>query len=31
VGGFGPIYPTCAQHTHSGNVYHETGAPLNLG
>jgi pectate lyase len=31
VGGFGPIYRTCAQHTNSGNVYHETGAPLNLG
>ena len=30
VGGFGPIYDTCAQHTNSGNVYHETGKPLKL-
>ena len=29
VGGFGPIYSTCWQHTHSGNVYHETGAPID--
>jgi F5/8 type C domain/PA14 domain len=28
VGGFGPLYFTCEQHTHSGNVYHETGSPL---
>ena len=31
VGGFGPIYHTCAQHTNSGNVIHETGQPLNPG
>ncbi len=30
VGGFGPVYRTCAQHTNSGNVYHETGKPLKL-
>ena len=29
VGGFGPVYPTCWQHTHSGNVYHETGEPID--
>ena len=29
VGGFGPIYPNCRQHTHSGNVYHETGEPID--
>jgi CARDB protein len=28
VGGFGPIEPSCWQHMHSGNVYHETGKPL---
>lgn len=28
VGGFGPLYHTCAQHTNSGNVYHETGEPV---
>ena len=31
VGGFGPVYQTCAQHTNSGNVYHETGEPLKRG
>jgi pectate lyase len=31
VGGWGPIYRTCWQHTHSGNVYHETGKPLDVG
>lgn len=28
VGGFGPYYHTCPQHTNSGNVYHETGEPV---
>jgi hypothetical protein len=28
VGGWGPIYHTCWQHTNSGNVYHETGQPV---
>jgi chitodextrinase len=28
VGGFGPVYHTCAQHTNSGNVYDDTGAPI---
>jgi hypothetical protein len=28
VGGWGPIYNTCWQHTNSGNVYHETGKPI---
>jgi hypothetical protein len=30
IGGFGPVYGTCALHTNSGNVYHETGKPLKL-
>jgi hypothetical protein len=30
VGGFGPVDGSCRRHTHSGNVYHETGKPLKL-
>jgi hypothetical protein len=30
IGGFGPGYD-CADDIRSGNVYHETGKPLNLG
>jgi hypothetical protein len=28
VGGFGPLYSSCNDDNLSGNVYHETGAPL---
>ena len=30
IGGFGPGYD-CADEIRSGNVYHETGAPIKLG
>ena len=30
VGGFGPVDNSCRNHTNSGNVYHETGKPLNV-
>jgi chitodextrinase len=31
VGGFGPLEWSCGQHTNSGNVYDETGQPINPG